>query len=122
MAHIVLITHVYDDFRDRDFLLRKLAGRWLDAGHDISLVEGLGNWPDADIAIMHIDLSVVPVAYSEAAKRDPVGVNGAAVDMRTRKVSRTLVSRSDPWTGPVMIKTDLNFSGIPEKRAAERFR
>jgi hypothetical protein len=122
MAHIALITHVYDDFRDRDFLLRNLAGTWLDAGHEVSLVEGLGQWPDADVAIMHIDLSVVPAAYSEAAKRYPVVVNGAAVDIRKRLVSRNLVSQEDDWKGPIIIKTDLNFSGTPEKNAAERFR
>ena len=122
MARIALITHVYDDFRGRDFLLRDLAGAWLDAGHELSLVEGLGQWPEADLAIMHVDLSVVPVAYREAAKRYPVVVNGAAVDVRKRLVSRNLVSRHDEWKGPVIVKTDLNYSGIPEKRAAERFR
>jgi hypothetical protein len=122
MARIVLITHVYDNFRDRDFLLRNLAGHWLDAGHDVGLAEGLGNWPDGDVAIMHVDLSVVPAAYSEAARRYPVVVNGAAVDVRKRLVSRNLVMRDDGWTGPVIIKTDLNYSGIPEKQASERFR
>lgn len=122
MARIVLITHVYDGFRDRDFLLRNLAGHWLDAGHEVSLAEGLGNWPDGDVAIMHVDLSVVPAAYSEAAKRYPVVVNGAAVDVRKRRVSRHLVARGDGWTGPVIVKTDLNFSGIPERQAAECFR
>jgi hypothetical protein len=122
MAHIVLITHVYDNFRDRDFLLRSLAGHWLDAGHDVTLAEGLGDWPDADAAVVHVDLSVVPAAYSAAAKRYPIVVNGAATDVRKRLVSRNLVQRNDDWSGPVMIKTDLNFSGIPEKLAAERFR
>ena len=122
MAHIVLITHAYDNFRDRNFLLRSLAGHWLDAGHEISLAEGLGDWPDGDAAIMHVDLSVVPDAYTQAAKRYPVVVNGAAVDVRKRLVSRNLVTRDDGWTGPVMVKTDLNFSGVPEKLAAEGFR
>jgi hypothetical protein len=71
---------------------------------------------------MHIDLSVVPAAYSEAATRYPVVVNGAAVDIRRRHVSRNLVSQEDDWKGPIIIKTDLNFSGTPEKNAAERFR
>ena len=122
MAHIVLITHVYDRFRDRAFMLRTLAGHWMDDGHEITLAEGLGHWPDADIAIMHVDLSVVPAAYTEAAKRYRVVVNAAATDVRKRLVSRNLVSRHDAWEGSVMVKTDLNFSGIPEKLAAECFR
>lgn len=122
MAHIVVITHVYDNFRDRDFLLRNLAGHWLDAGHELTLAEGLGDWPDADAAIVHVDLSVVPTAYTEAARRYRVVINGSAVDVRKRLVSRNLVARNDEWTGPVMVKTDLNFSGIPEKLATECFR
>ena len=122
MAHIVLLTHAYDDFRNRDFLLRSLAGHWLDAGHEVSLTAGLDNWPDGDVAVMHIDLSVVPAAYSEAARRYPVVVNGAAVDVRKRRVSRNLVARNDGWTGAVVIKTDLNYGGIPENQAAEAFR
>jgi hypothetical protein len=122
MIRIVIITHVYDGFRERNFLLRSLAGHWLDAGHDVHLTQGLDNWPDGDLAIMHVDLSVVPAAYSEAAKRYPAVVNGAAVDVRKRLVSRNLVTRDDGWTGPVIVKTDLNYSGISEKLAAECFR
>lgn len=122
MARIVLITHTYDNFRSRAFLLGQLAGHWFDRGHDISVVAGLGDWPDADAAVMHLDLSVVPHAYREAAARYPRVINGAAVDIRKRHVSRWLVSRDDDWSGPVIIKTDLNFGGIPEKNAAEQAR
>jgi len=122
MAHIVLITHTYDNFRERSFLLGSLAGHWLDAGHDVSLAEGLGNWPDGDVAVMHVDLSVVPAAYSEAARRYAVVVNGAATDVRKKRVSRHVVTQDDDWTGPVIIKTDLNYSGIPEMHAAQMFR
>ena len=122
MAHIVLITHTYDNFRERSFLLGSLAGHWLDAGHDVSLAEGLGNWPDGDVAVMHVDLSVVPAAYSEAARRYAIVVNGTATDVRKKRVSRHLVTQNDDWTGPVIIKTDLNYSGIPEMHAAQMFR
>jgi len=122
MAHIVLITHTYDNFRERSFLLGSLAGHWLDAGHDVSLAEGLGNWPDGDVAVMHVDLSVVPAAYSEAARRYAIVVNGAATDVRKKRVSRHVVTQDDGWTGPVIIKTDLNYSGIPEMHAAQMFR
>lgn len=122
MTRIVLITHAYDNFRSRKFLLGTLAGRWVDAGHDVSVTAGLGNWPDGDIAVMHLDLSVTPAAYSEACKRYPVVVNAAATDIRKTRVSRSLVRPDDGWTGPVIIKTDLNYSGIPELNAVQQFR
>jgi len=122
MSRIVIITHTYDNFRTRKFLLGTLGRHWLEAGHDISVAAGLGDWPDADIAIMHLDLSVTPAAYSEAAKRYPLVLNAAATDIRKTHVSRNLVRADDDWTGPVIIKTDLNYSGIPEMNAAQQFR
>jgi hypothetical protein len=122
MAHIVLITHTYDNFRSRKFLLGTLARHWIDAGHHVSVTAGLENWPDADIAVMHLDISVTPTAYSEASKRYPIVVNGAAIDIRKTRVSRQLVKPNDGWAGPVIVKTDLNFGGVPEARAAEQFR
>jgi hypothetical protein len=122
MAHIVLITHTYDNFRGRKFLIGSLADHWIDAGHGVSVVAGLDNWPDGDIAIMHLDVSVTPEAYTEASRRYPVVVNGAVTDIRKTRVSRHLVKPDDAWTGPVIVKTDLNFSGIPELQAAEQFR
>lgn len=121
MAHIVLITHTYDNFLGRNSLLRSLAGHWRNSGHKVSVTAGLENWPDADIAILHVDLSLVPQAYSEACKRYPIVVNQAAVDIRKNRVSRNLVRRDDGWTGQVIIKTDLNYSGIPELNAMRKF-
>ena len=122
MAHIVVITHAYDNFRSRKFLLGTLASHWLDAGHTVSVAAVLGNWPDGDIAVLHLDISVTPVAYSEACRRYPVVVNAAATDIRKTRVSRNLVKPNDGWTGPVIVKTDLNYSGIPEMNAVEQFR
>lgn len=122
MIHIVLVTHAYDNFRGRNFLLGSLARHWMDAGHKVSVTAGLGNWPDADVCIMHVDLSVIPAAYCEASKRYAVVVNGAAIDIRKKRVSGNLVKRNDAWTGPVIIKTDLNYSGIPEMHALQSFR
>ncbi|MEO8460023.1 MAG: hypothetical protein ABI451_05800 [Dokdonella sp.] len=121
MSRIVIITHAYDNFRGRNLLLGSLGAHWIDAGHEIDLVEGLDNWPDADIAIMHVDLSVVPAAYTAAAERYPVVINGAVTDIRKTRVSRNLVKPGDGWSGPVIVKTDLNFSGLPERQAVEGF-
>jgi hypothetical protein len=122
MARIVLITHTYDDFRGRKFLLGNLARHWIEAGHDVSVAAGLGDWPHGDIAVMHLDLSVVPAAYLEASRRYPLVVNAATTDIRKRHVSRHRVTPNDGWEGPVIVKTDLNCRGMPELRAIDAFR
>ena len=122
MSRIVLITHTYDDFRRRKFLLGTLARHWIEAGHEIRVAAGLGDWPEGDLAVMHLDLSVVPEAYSQASRRYPLVLNAAATDIRKRRVSRLRVTPDDGWRGPVIIKTDLNCRGMPELRALDAFR
>jgi hypothetical protein len=122
MSRIVLITHTYDDFRRRRFLLGTLARHWIEAGHEVNVAAGLGDWPAGDIAVMHLDLSVVPEAYSEASRRYPLVVNAGATDIRKRCVSRLRVAPGDGWQGPVIVKTDLNCRGMPELRALDAFR
>jgi hypothetical protein len=116
VAHVVILTHAYDDFTGGKYLLNLLADCWTGAGHRVSVAAGLDDLPAGDLGILHVDLSVIPAAYAEAAKKYPVVVNGAALDLRKQVVSRHLVRRGDGWDGPVIVKTDLNCSGIPELR------
>lgn len=119
MARILVITCVGDQFAARSYLLRGLIPHWRRAQHEVLVVAGVGDWPDADVAILHVDLSRVPQAYVDALRRYPSVVNRAAVDIRKRKVSRNLVAPDDGWPGPVVVKTDLNCGGMPEYSALE---
>ncbi len=122
MSRIVLLTHTHDNFQHGGYLLGVLARHWVGAGHHVTVVAGPGQGPRADVAVMHLDLSLIPSAYAEASRQYPVVVNGAATDIRKRRVSRHLVTPGDAWAGPVIVKTDLNYGGIPEARAINRFR
>ena len=51
----------------------KAMERWIDFARD-----EIDEWPEADIAVLHVDLSVIPQAYAEAAGRYATVVNGAA--------------------------------------------
>jgi hypothetical protein len=118
MARILVVTHPYDRFGARNYLLRALIPHWR-ARHEVLVVAGVGDWCDADVAVLHVDLSVVPRAYVDELRRYPRVVNGAALDIRKRNVSRNLVAPGDDWTGPVIVKTDLNCGGMPEQGALE---
>lgn len=96
-------------------MVQDFFSSWQRAGHRLHLVIGLDDLPDADVAIMHVDLSLLPQDYLRAARsRYPVLINGAATDIRKRVVSRQLLERDDPWAGPVMVKDDLNCGGYSE--------
>lgn len=120
MAHLVILTHVLDEFLTCDYLLRSFMHHWTRMGHRVSVAAGLDDMPYGDIAILHVDLSLVPTAYAEAAKRYPIVLNGAALDIRKKRVSRYLVNRTDDWDGPVIVKTDLNHGGRPELRSQQK--
>jgi hypothetical protein len=114
VARIVVIQ-LDTETRELDgFSLRLLMDEWGKAGHEVVVAFGIGNLPDADLAILHVNLSLVPDSYAEAARRYPKAVNGAALDIRKRTVSRFLVRPGDGWNGPVIVKTDLNCNGMPE--------
>ncbi len=69
----------------------------------------------ADIILVHVNLSVVPEDYLEFASRYPIALNGRVRDIRKSTTSPNLVRRGDPWDGPVIVKSDLNYAGAPER-------
>ena len=122
MARIVILTHEFDDFERRPYLVQALMPHWVEAGHSVQVVEGLEGWPEADIAVMHVDHSLVPEAYAIASRRYPRVINGQALDIRKRHVSRMVLTRDADWSGPVIVKTNLNHGGLPEMHYYARLR
>jgi hypothetical protein len=117
---IVIICHE----RDRDltprrvYVIQYLADLWRDDGLEVEFAYGVRTFVPADVAVLHVDLSVVPERYRQFASRYPVVVNGRVLDIRKRVVSRNLVRPGDGYDGPVIVKSDLNCAGQPERRRA----
>jgi hypothetical protein len=78
--------------------------------------------PPADLAIQHIDLTVVPAEYRAWLLKYPRAINVAAIDISKRHVSENLVSARDGYQGPVLIKTNANAGGLKEARLARKTR
>lgn len=114
MARILIIQHRTEPLARGNYAIWLLAERWAAAGHTIKLASGWRGLPESDVAIVHVNLSVVPPGYAEAARASPIAINVAAADIRKRLVSRNLVLPGDGWEGPVIVKTDLNCNGVPE--------
>ena len=120
MARILIIRHAAEPRDLSHHGIAALGELWRETGHTVDIAYGTHNLPEADLAILHVDLSVVPPNYREVAKAFPRVVNGRAFDIRKRRVSRNLLSRDDAWPGRVIVKSDLNCSGWPEWRAREQ--
>lgn len=115
MATITVLCGEHDLFHRRSFLLQHLFPHWIEAGHFVVVHEGPSEPPPADIAILHVDLTVVPPEYTRWLSRYPVVVNGATGDLRKRTYSRHRITRDSPHEGPVIVKTDANCGGLPER-------
>jgi hypothetical protein len=118
LADILVIRHADEPVDFSQYSMPILCRLWREAGHRVTIVRGLAELPKADLAILHVNLSVVPDEYREAAASYKRVVNGRALDIRKRNVSRNLLNRGDEWAGEVIVKADLNFGGVPEWRVA----
>ena len=102
------------------YLVHHLAEPWREDGHDIVYVYGIKRFVPADLALVHVDLSIVPEDYLDFAAQYPIVLNGRVRDIRKTTTSRYLVRPGDGWDGPVIVKTDLNHGGSPERIYASR--
>ena len=113
---IAILTDPADGFRRRRYLVHLMIPRWESMGFRVAVVTGPDDYVPADLALLHVSLSVVPDAWRQLADRYPRVLNGRALDNRQRAFSRLLVVREGPDPGPVIVKTDWNCGGWREFR------
>lgn len=96
------------------FMISRMGELWREWGHSVQHVYGPTEGIKADIAVLHVDRSVVPESHLRFAAQFPATVNIGLVDITKRNVSRNLVTLDDDYHGPVVVKTNLNHAGTPE--------
>jgi hypothetical protein len=117
---IAVLFHKNDVGRKlSSYAVYHLAASWRRMGHDVVFLFGTRTWEPADIVLVHVDLSVVPDEYLSFAARYPIALNGRVKDIRKATCSEIRLGRDDPWPGPVIVKTNLNNGGRPERALAE---
>lgn len=114
-ATIVILTEPILGLDPNSTIARAAQCFWVPQGHRVVVHRGLDPPPPGDVAILHVDLTRVPAGYGALAARYPVAINGRTGDIAKRAISRDLVAADDPYDGPVIVKTDLNHAGIPER-------
>lgn len=115
---ITILHHKYTDPEKTPALINHLAGYWLELGHQVVHVKGVDNpLPEADVLILHVNLTIVPPEYIRAVEQFPVVINRNVIDISKSAFSQIMVNQDDPYPGPVIVKTRNNYGGIPERRA-----
>ena len=72
MYHIVILSHRLFPFDSMRYFLREIVEIWQQEGLRVSVLNGLDTHVDADLAILHINLTVVPEDYLAFIRRYPV--------------------------------------------------
>jgi len=115
VASIVILEHALQRNAGLPYMMHQLVERWRVAGHRVLLHYGSENPPAGDLAVLHVDLTVIPDAYRALLPRYPRVINGKVLDVSKSRYSRDLVDRYSDWIGPVIVKTETNFGGKPEQ-------
>jgi len=130
MARIVVITHTFDRLTKRRFF-RPPVSRYMICGvlsemsrrgHSWTVARGVDDRKGGDLAFLHADATLTPPELAEYGRRFPVCLNLRVSDISKRKISNVLLERGDAWSGPVIVKTNLNHCGFPEERLNRRAR
>ena len=99
----------------RLYLIHYIADAWRADGLEVTYLFGPERHIPADLVLIHVDLSVVPEEYLELAQRYPVALNTRVADVRKSKFSGLRVGRDSGYRGRVIVKSDLNYGGTPER-------
>lgn len=118
IGSVVILTHSHQGLA-RDSNLRLIADAgWARRGIRVTVHQGLEPPPAADAAVLHLDLTELPADYVALARRYPIHLNTRPRSIAKRQVSKNLVTADDDYDGPVVVKTDRNHAGQPEKLLA----
>ena len=120
MHHIVILTHKYFPFDNMRYLLREIVEIWQQDGLRVSVLNGLDTRVEADLAILHVNLTMVPEDYLAFIRRYPVTINGSIRDISKRRISSNLVCRGDGYRGQVVVKTNNNCRGACDAEGATK--
>jgi hypothetical protein len=111
---IAVLLHEEEPLPEAYFIWH-LCASWRRNGIEVEFVKGVKRPIEADVIFPHVDLSVMPARYVEFLSRYPKVVNRGVTDISKRVVSENLVGPDTPVEGPVIVKTNLNFGGMPER-------
>jgi hypothetical protein len=119
--NIAILTHKADAFfESTNYLVHPLAKKWEAMGLHVSVLRGTRSVAPADVLLPHIDLTIVPTNYHALMRRYPRVINQRILDISKSTISGNMVGPGNPYDGPVIVKTDRNYGGLPEQRLTHR--
>jgi hypothetical protein len=119
---LILLHQREENFDSGRYLIKFLMREWKEMGCTIRVMHGIKQQVQADLVIPHVNLTITPQEYRDFLLTYPNVINRRVVDTSKSRISTLLVGRNDSYTGPVIVKTDRNYGGIPEQRLFSRLK
>ena len=119
---IAVLFHENDRRRLASYAITYLADFWRRDGHRVDFLFGIRERVPADLVVVHVDRSVVPDEYLDFARRYPIALNGSVTDIRKSAISANLLRPGDAYEGAVIVKSNLNDGGAPERERRSRWK
>jgi hypothetical protein len=112
---ILILFHQDDSLAlDKGFMILRMRSAWEARGIQVEVLHGIDKKPEADLVIPQIDMTIIPDSYLRFLDNYPDVVNRRVRDISKRRISQNLVHGPDDYDGPVIVKTNRNFGGLPE--------
>ena len=108
--HIALATAPGEQ-PNRAALAVRLCDIWKQQGHRVSVTSA--PYVSADCVLLHIDTTIIKPGLIPETRPNTLFLNKGVIDISKRRVSRNLVFRTDDYNGPVIVKTNANYFGVP---------
>lgn len=102
------------------FTINILKQEWEALGFEVKPVYGTQLGVSGDIAINHINLTVIPDSYLNYFNEFPIVLNRKLRDISKVSFSEQLLQPNDNYIGKVIIKTNANYGGRQELILAGR--
>lgn len=96
-------------------LIHPMANIWQEDGHKVFYLYGTKKFLPADLIFVHVDLTVVPDSYLKFARQYSIVINGEVKDIRKSALNNNQLQLDKGWDGPVIVKSDYNCAGVPER-------
>ncbi len=93
-----------------------LAKAWSARGIDVEFIPGCYRFVEVDVAFSHVDRTITPEKYRCLVDHYPIVLNARVTDISKRAFSRHVVDRDSDWSGAVVVKSNENTGGMPERR------
>ena len=117
ISTIQIIRTGQQPFDKVPYMVHPLARHWRERGLAVEVAHALPEPAgDAVLIVPHFDLTVRPASFAEPIARSAHVLNRAVVDVSKRIISSQLVSSPEQYDGPVLVKSNRNFGGIPESK------